>query len=159
MRQKDKGKNSRKRTNTSFEDVRLHAMCGHKTHQKREGFFCGSKPSSVHLVLSRQKYSSYRDKSRKCFLFCHGTLRPQKPQGLSGTGQWKWGEEGDYNFIYLSIHCHHQNDSCIKIDSDESHFNVSVTVKDKITSQCPQTTNLFEGKRQPKWNRAFCLPA
>ena len=33
------------------------------------------------------------------------------------------GEEGD---IYLSLHCHHLNDSCIKMGSDESHFNVSV---------------------------------
>ena len=28
--------------------------------------------------------------------------------------------------IYLSLHCHHRNDSCIKMGSDESHFNVSV---------------------------------
>ena len=28
--------------------------------------------------------------------------------------------------IYLSLHCHHHNDSCIKMGSDESHFNVSV---------------------------------
>ena len=28
--------------------------------------------------------------------------------------------------MYLSLHCHHQNDSCIKMGSDESHFNVSV---------------------------------
>ena len=34
------------------------------------------------------------------------------------------GEEGDY--IYLSLHRHHQNDSCIKMGSDESHINVSV---------------------------------
>ena len=26
--------------------------------------------------------------------------------------------------IYLSLHCHHQNDTCIKMGSDESHFNV-----------------------------------
>ena len=32
------------------------------------------------------------------------------------------GEEGDYIPI---LHCHHQNDSCIKDGSDESHFNVS----------------------------------
>ena len=24
--------------------------------------------------------------------------------------------------IYLSLHCHHQNDSCIKMGSGESHF-------------------------------------
>ena len=35
------------------------------------------------------------------------------------------GGEGDY--IYLSrLHCHHQNDFCIKVNSDDSHFNVSV---------------------------------
>ena len=28
--------------------------------------------------------------------------------------------------IYLPLHCHHQNDSCIKMGSDESHFNVSI---------------------------------
>ena len=36
------------------------------------------------------------------------------------------GEEGDGDYIHLSLHCHHQNDSCIKMSSDESHFNVSV---------------------------------
>ena len=39
------------------------------------------------------------------------------------------GEERE--IIYLSLHCHHQNDSCIKMGSDESHFNVSLTVRDK----------------------------
>ena len=34
------------------------------------------------------------------------------------------GEEGE-RLLYLSLHCHHQNDSCIKMGSDESHFNVS----------------------------------
>ena len=39
--------------------------------------------------------------------------------------------------IYLSLHCHHQNDFCIKMGSDESHFNVSLIVRDKVTRQCP----------------------
>ena len=51
--------------------------------------------------------------------------------------------------IYRSLHCHHQNDSCIKMGSDESHFNVSLIVKDKITKQCPQTTT-FEWTVEPK---------
>ena len=37
-------------------------------------------------------------------------------------GGMEVGEEGEY---ILMLHCHHQNDSCIKMDSDESHFNVS----------------------------------
>ena len=51
--------------------------------------------------------------------------------------------------MYLSLHCHHQNDSCIKMGSDESHFNVSLTVRDKVTRQRPQTT-IFEVKGEPK---------
>ena len=35
-------------------------------------------------------------------------------------------EEGGREIICLSLHCHHQNDSCIKMGSDESHFNVSL---------------------------------
>ena len=42
--------------------------------------------------------------------------------------------------IYLSLHCHHQNDSCIKMGSGENHFNVSLIVRDKVTRQCPQQT-------------------
>ena len=33
--------------------------------------------------------------------------------------------------------------------SDESHFNVSLIVRDKVTKQCRQTTT-FEVKREPK---------
>ena len=40
-----------------------------------------------------------------------------------GKGVWRWGER---EIIYLSLHCHHENDSCIKMGSDESHFKVSV---------------------------------
>ena len=41
-------------------------------------------------------------------------------------GGMEVGEEGDY--IPIAIHCHHQNDSCIKVGSDESHFNVAVGI-------------------------------
>ena len=51
--------------------------------------------------------------------------------------------------IHLSLHCHHQNDSYIKVGSDESHFNVSLIVRDKVTRQCPQTTT-FEEIGEPK---------
>ena len=51
--------------------------------------------------------------------------------------------------IYLSLHCHHQDDSCIKVGSDESSFNVSLIVMDIVTKQCPQTLT-FEEKGEPK---------
>ena len=33
---------------------------------------------------------------------------------------------GGRQIIYLSLHCDHQNDSCIKMGGDESRSNVSV---------------------------------
>ena len=67
------------------------------------------------------------------------------------------GEKGGGEIIYLSLHCHHQNDSCIEMGTDESHFNVSLIVRDKVTRQCPQTTT-SEEKGEPKQNRAEVLP-
>ena len=46
-------------------------------------------------------------------------------------GVWRWEKR---EITYLSLHCHHQNDSCIKMGSDESHFNVSLIVRDKVTT-------------------------
>ena len=40
------------------------------------------------------------------------------------------GEEGDHIPIATR---HHQNHSCIKMDTDESNFNVSLTVRVKVT--------------------------
>ena len=36
---------------------------------------------------------------------------------MGGKGVWRWEER---EIIYLSLHCHHQNDFCIKVGSDES---------------------------------------
>ena len=66
-------------------------------------------------------------------------------KGWEGVCRW-WLKR---NIIYLSLHCHHQNDFCIKVGSDQSHFNVTLTERDKVTRQCPQTT-IFEEKGEPK---------
>ena len=48
---------------------------------------------------------------------------------LIRDGEKGWGgrgvEVGEREIIYLSLHCHHQNDLCIKVGSHESHFSVS----------------------------------
>ena len=69
-----------------------------------------------------------------------------------GEGGMEVGEEEDGDYMPIAIHYHHQNDSCIKMGSDESRFNVSLIVRDKVTRQCPQTTT-FEEKREPKRTR------
>ena len=70
-------------------------------------------------------------------------------------------EVGEREIIYLSLHCHHLNDFCIKVGRNENHFNVSLIVREKVTRQCPQT-NTFEDKGEPKQIRTevlLCLPA
>ena len=66
-----------------------------------------------------------------------------------GKGVWRWV----YNYCYTVT----TRMTCIKMGSDESHFNVSLIVKDKVTRPCPQTT-AFEEKGEPKRYRTEVLP-
>ena len=52
------------------------------------------------------------------------------------------GGEGDYNYTYH--YTHHQNDSCIKMGIDESHFNVSVGSDGQSHRTVPTNHNLFD---------------
>ena len=72
-----------------------------------------------------------------------------------GEGSMEVGAEGD---IYLSLHCHHQNDFCIKMGSDESHFNVSVGSDGQSHKTVSTNHNLFEEKGKPKQYRTEVLP-
>ena len=56
---------------------------------------------------------------------------------------WRWGKR---EIIYLSLHCHHQNDSCIKMGSDETHFNVSVGSDGQSHKTVSTNHNLSEEK-------------
>ena len=47
--------------------------------------------------------------------------------------------------------------TCIRMGSDESHFNVSLIVRDRVTRQFPQTTT-FEEKGEPKRYRTEAIP-
>ena len=65
-----------------------------------------------------------------------------------GKGVWRWGER---EILYLPLHCHHQNDFCIKVGSDESRFNVSL-----IEGQSHKTVST-DHKREPKQIRTEVL--
>ena len=66
-------------------------------------------------------------------------------------------EVGKREIIYLSLRCQHQNDSCMKMGSDESHFNVSFIVRtESQRRQCSQTT-ICEEKGEPKRIRTEVL--
>ena len=51
------------------------------------------------------------------------TIRLIRDGENGGKGIWRWGE---WEIIDLSLYCHHQNDFCVKMGNNESHFNVSV---------------------------------
>ena len=67
----------------------------------------------------------------------------------------RWGKR---EIIYLSPHCHHHNDSCINMGSNESHFNVSVGSDGQSHKTVSTNHNLFEEKEQPKRYRTEVLP-
>ena len=60
------------------------------------------------------------------------------------------GEQGE-RLLYPSLHCHHQNDSCIKVGSDESHFNVSARSDGQSHKTVSTNHNLFGEKGELKW--------
>ena len=67
------------------------------------------------------------------------------PRGEGGRGS------------YLTLHCHHQNDSALtEMGIDEIRFNVSLTVRGKLTRQCPQFT-VFEENGSGIKPRSFRL--
>ena len=49
--------------------------------------------------------------------------------------------------MYLSLHCHHQNDSCIKMGCDESHFNVSLICEGQNHKTVSTDHNFCKGRR------------
>ena len=69
---------------------------------------------------------------------------------------------GEREIIYLSLHCHHQNDSCIKMGSNESHFNVSVGSDGLSHKTVSPNHNLFLKRKESRSGiepRSFRLPA
>ena len=76
-------------------------------------------------ILEQRPYSEDRAGSK---VSKHDAERPQKPLGLLGTGRRGRGYGGrgtGREIIYLSLHCHYQNDFCINVGSDKRRFNVS----------------------------------
>ena len=69
-------------------------------------------------------------------------------------------EVGERETLYLSLHCHHQNDSCIKMGSDESHFNVSAGSDGQSHKTVSTNHNIFKRKESQSGMepRSFRLP-
>ena len=70
--------------------------------------------------------------------------------------------KGEREIIYLSLHCHHQNDSCIKMGSDESHFNVSAGSDGQSHKTVSTNHNLFGPRKENRSGiepRSFRLQA
>ena len=70
-------------------------------------------------------------------------------RGYGGGGRGRL-----YNYRYTI----HQNDFCIKMGSDESHFNVSVGSDGQSHKTVSINHNLFEEKGEPKRHQTEVLP-
>ena len=73
---------------------------------------------------------------------------------MGGRGYGSGGRGRVYTYRYTVT----TRMTCIKMGSDENHFNVSLIVRDKFTRPCPQTTT-FEEKGEPKRYRTEVLTA
>ena len=70
--------------------------------------------------------------------------------GRRGEGEYGGRGGVEREIVYRSLHCHHQNDSCIKMGS---HFTVSLIV----TKTESTNYNIFEEKKEPKRYRTEVL--
>ena len=88
-------------------------------------------------VIKTASHNTFKQNDRwmivTCKLWCSISTETIKliRDGEGGGGM----EGGKKEIIYLLLHCHHQNDSCIRMGSDESYINVSWIVRDKVTRQ------------------------
>ena len=69
-------------------------------------------------------------------------------QGQGRRVVWRWGKR---EIIYLSLHCHHQNDFCIKMGSNESHFSF-INCEGQSHKTMSTNCNLSEEKGELKQN-------
>ena len=67
-------------------------------------------------------------------------------------------EEGEYIYIYTYRYTVTTRMTCIKMGSDESHFNVSVGSDGQSHKTVSTNQNLFEEKGEPKRYRTEVLP-
>ena len=80
------------------------------------------------------------------------TIRLIRDGENGGRGYGGGGRERSYTYRYIVT----TRTTCIKMGSDESRFNVSLIVMDKVTRACPQTTT-FKEKGEPKRYRTDVL--
>ena len=79
--------------------------------------------------------------------------------GVGGVeAVWSWEKR---EITYLSLHCLRQNDSCIKMGSEEGHFNVTVGSDGQSHRTVSTNHNLLKRKesRSGVEPRSFRLPA
>ena len=72
-----------------------------------------------------------------------------------GEGVWRWGKR---EIIYLSLHCHLLNESCVNMDSDDSRFNVSARSDGQSHKTVSTDHKPSEEKGEPKRYRTEVLP-
>ena len=144
----------------TIDSVMSLALCSQVVSPTSQLATCGSCFSrhSLWLVISIDsiKPGSPWFTSR-CRNKCHSVLKAQSfylffrllDTELSPKSYWQGPRSQEVGegktTVYLTLHCYHQNDFCIKIGIYDSYFNVSFIVRGKIT-RCPQIKTISEEK-------------
>ena len=80
--------------------------------------------------------------------------------GEKGGGKGGGMERGGRGRLYTYRYTVTTRMTCIKVGSDESHFNVSLIVRDKVIRQYPNTQRLKRKESRSGFEpRSLCLPA
>ena len=74
-------------------------------------------------------------------LHVHRNHKAYQGRGEGGKGGL---EVGKREIIYLLLHCQHQNDSCMKMGSDESNFKCFINCEGQSHKTVSTNQNLLE---------------
>ena len=97
-----------------------------------QSYLC-SRPAPLCTVKAKPHVALQRAILLRFATFC------QRKTGLTANSLWRsrgWDRDpksGRSRRLYLTLHCHHQNDSCVRMGSGESHFKVLLIMRDKVT--------------------------
>ena len=80
----------------------------------------------------------------------------EKGGGGGGMEVCVWG--GGWRLYTYPLHCHHQNDSCVKMGSNESHFNVSVGSDGQSHKRVHKPQNVLKRKESRSGIETEVLP-
>ena len=102
---------------------------------------------STSIVIHSVKQRLLRNRPGSDAATSRDFLRERLQRAFTRANQLHWTAR------YLTLRCHHQNDSSIEMGSRESHLNVSLMVSDWSYETVSTDHNFWRERRASEWNR------